>query len=281
MSNILENALKDGKQILKTAGISSWALDADVLMAHATKMRREELITNNRYNLPFEELEAFQSFIERRRKLSPIAYITNHIEFMGLDFFVNENVLIPRPDTEILVEAVIKHINESGTEVVLDMCTGSGAIAISIAHYCPKVKVTAVDISQEALEIARLNSEKNNVRIDFIESDMFESVKSSFDIIVSNPPYVSKSEMSLLEANVYDYEPHMALCGGQDGLSYYKILAKARTYLCPEAIMCVEIGAYQKDDVIDIFKEEDFHLKSSLKDLAGLDRVLIFSENRG
>ena len=279
MTAVLEDILKDAKQILRAAGISSWALDGDILMAHAVKMRRESLITQNRYVLSQEELELFWASIEKRRNHQPVAYIVNNVEFMGLNFYVDENVLIPRPDTEILVEASIKHINESGVKAVLDMCTGSGAIAVSISHFCPHAKITAADISRKALEIARLNSERNNVLINFVESDMFENIEETFDVIVSNPPYISVDEMSELPDSVAKYEPHMALYGGEDGLSFYRRLLKAGKYLHETGVMIIEIGAYQKDNIVDIFFKEGFCLKSAHKDLAGLDRTLIFGKN--
>ena len=276
---VLEDVLRDAKKILRDAGISSWALDADILICHVLKITREQLIIRNKSVLSDDELELFQKNIEKRRKLMPVAYITNYVEFMGLDFYVDENILIPRPDTEILVEASIKYINENNVKTVLDICSGSGAIGISIARYCPHVKVTALDISRKALDIARINSKRNNVCIDYIESDMFKNVKKTFDIIVSNPPYISQIEMDELPKNVADYEPHMALYGGKDGLSFYKILAESGNYLNSYGKIFIEIGANQKNDIIDIFKKENFILHSALKDLAGLDRTLIFGKN--
>ena len=279
MSVFLENALRNGKKILREAGITSWAIDGDILMAHTLRMRKESLITENRYSLSAQELELFNSRIEKRQKLMPVAYIINHVEFMSLDFFVNESVLIPRPDTEILVEAAIEHINKSGAKTVLDMCTGSGAIAISIAHYCPQVAVMAVDISRAALDVAKKNADKNGVRINFIVSDMFENIEDKFDIIISNPPYISRQEMTELADNVSKYEPYLALFGGDDGLEFYRSLSKANKYLREESVIIIEIGAYQKNDIVDIFRKEGFYLYSALKDLVGLDRTLIFGKN--
>jgi len=265
--------------MLREAGISSWAIDGDILMAHALGWRKESLITRNKHTLSDRERALFDTLIEKRLALMPVAYILNHVEFMGLDFFVDENVLIPRPDTEILVEAAIDHINKNGATAILDMCTGSGAIAISIARFCPNVKVAAADISPAALEVARTNSEKNDVQIDFVESDMFENIDTTFDIIVSNPPYISAREMTELADNVSKYEPHMALYGGEDGLSFYRRLAKAGEYLQDDGVIIIEIGAYQKDAIVDIFIKEGFCLFSAFKDLAGLDRTLIFGKN--
>jgi len=279
MAVFLEDILRDAKKELREAGISSWAIDGDILMAHALGWRKESLITNNRHALSDEELEFFNTLIEKRLNFMPVAYIINRVEFMGLDFFVDENVLTPRPDTEILVEAAIEFINENGARSALDMCTGSGAIAISIARFCPSVKVTAADISQAALEVARINGEKNDVQIDFVESDMFENIEGAFDIIISNPPYISAQEMTELSDNVSKYEPHMALYGGEDGLSFYRRLSKVGEYLSRMGVIIIEIGAHQKDAVVDIFIKENFCLYSAFKDLAGLDRTLIFGKN--
>jgi len=267
--------------VLRESGIESWAIDGDILMSQAVKMRKESLITQNRYILSSEEAELFATFVEKRQGHMPIAYITNRVEFMGLEFFVDENVLIPRPDTEILVEAAIEHIGRSGATTILDMCTGSGGVAVSIAHYCPEAEVTAVDISRKALDIAKINGKKNEVFINYIESNMFENIKGVFDIIVSNPPYITKHEMGELPDNVAKYEPHLALYGGEDGLLFYRQLSKAGKYLQDDGIIMIEIGAYQKDDVVNIFRIEGFCLKSALKDLAGLDRTLIFGKNIG
>jgi len=279
VSVFLEDALRDGKKVLREAGIDSWTIDGNILMAHALRMRKESLITENRRVLSAAELELFNSHIEKRRNLMPVAYITNHVEFMSLDFFVDESVLIPRPDTEILVEATIEHISKSGAKTVLDMCSGSGAIAISIARYCQEAEVTAVDISQAALDVAQKNADKNSVRVNFILSDMFENIEDKFDIIMSNPPYISGQEMAELSDNVSKYEPHLALFGGDDGLEFYRRLSKAEKYLHDEGVIIIEIGAYQKDDIVEIFRKAGFGLHLALKDLGGLDRTLIFGEN--
>ena len=278
--SLLETALKEAKRVLREAGIASWALDSDLLMCYLLSIGREQLITRAKYLLSPVEVERFRTTVEKRRNLMPVSYITNHAEFMGLDFYVDENVLIPRPDTETLVEAAISYINESGARTVLDMCTGSGAIGVSIARCCPNVNVTAADISPEALKIAAANAESNRVSVSCIESNMFEKITGAFDVIVSNPPYISGDEMSALPDNVSKYEPHTALYGGEDGLAFYRILAKGGKYLSPKGKIFAEIGAGQKSSVTDIFIKKSFYLHSALKDLAGLDRTLIFGKNR-
>jgi len=275
----IQDLIQSGASILKDIGIESFVLDCQLLLAHALGADKQYIILNPNEDVCSEDYAKFQKLIERRANREPLQYIIQKCEFFGMDFYVDENVLVPRPDTEILVEASIKYINENNVKTVLDICSGSGAIGISIARYCPHVKVTALDISRKALDIARINSKRNNVCIDYIESDMFKNVKKTFDIIVSNPPYISQIEMDELPKNVADYEPHMALYGGKDGLSFYKILAESGNYLNSYGKIFIEIGANQKNDIIDIFKKENFILHSALKDLAGLDRTLIFGKN--
>ena len=198
---------------------------------------------------------------------------------MKMDFYVNENVLIPRPDTEILVEEVIKLANKIKNPKILDLCTGSGAIAISIAKYVETASVYAIDISQKALEVAKINSKNNQVtdRVKFIESNLFENVPNiKFDIIVSNPPYIRKSVIETLDEEVKK-EPVIALDGGIDGLDFYrKITSQTYEFLKYNGYLCFEIGFDQKIDVIEIIENEDKYVNTySKKDLYGNDRIII------
>ena len=208
----------------------------------------------------------------------PIQYITNIQEFMKLDFYVDENVLIPQPDTEILVEEVIKYYKDT-TCKVLDLCTGSGAIGISIAKYIEDSNVMATDISNKALQIAKLNAEKNLVhkKMEFVESDLFENiVQNKFNVIVSNPPYIRTSEINKLDMQVQN-EPHIALDGGNDGLFFYRIIAKnAYKFLEESGRLFLEIGYDQKDDVIQLLQSTNMYKNIySKKDLGGNDRIIV------
>lgn len=201
---------------------------------------------------------------------------------MKMNFFVNEDVLIPRPDTEVLVEEVIEITKRLTRPKVLDLCTGSGAIAISIAKYAKNAIVYASDISKNALEVARKNAKINSTedKIEFIESDLFENIpKMKFDIIVSNPPYIKKDEISKLEKEVQK-EPNIALDGGVDGLNFYrKIANKAYDYLKYNGYLCMEIGYNQKESVIDILNYENRYSGTySKKDLYGNDRIIVTRE---
>ncbi len=278
---------------LKENNVKDARLQAKALMAYILKQDEQFLIVHGQDELVLEKQEEYKRCIHRIIEGIPLQYITNVQEFMKLNFYVDENVLIPQPDTEILVEEVINNcgcnIDDSfGKDQVrntirnieiLDLCTGSGAIGISLAKYMKNSKVTCTDISMKALQIAKLNAEKNLVHknMKFILSDLFENLeKRRFDIIVSNPPYIKTEVINRLEKSVQN-EPYLALDGGKDGLEFYKIIAKeAYKFLNPKGKIYLEIGYDQKEEVIKLLdstnKYEDIVCK---QDLAGNDRVVI------
>ena len=223
--------------------------------------------------------EKFKSDIQLLNSGKPIQYITNKTEFMKLNFYVDENVLIPQPDTEILVEEVFKICNNKNLNYnILDLCTGSGAIGISLAKYIQNSKVVLSDISNEALNIAKKNAAENNVvdKCLFLNSDMFKNIEEKFDIIVSNPPYIKTDIISTLDKEVQN-EPVIALDGGKDGLEFYKIIAdEAWKFLKSDGVIAVEIGFDQKNDVINLIEQtgkyKDIYSK---KDLSGNDRIIV------
>ena len=204
----------------------------------------------------------------------PIQYIIGRQEFMGIDFIVNENVLIPQPDTEILVEKTIKILNEYIKPKVLDLCTGSGAIAVSIAENIKEAEVYASDISNEALDVARTNDKQNKIK--FINSDLFHNIEEQFDVIVSNPPYIKTEEIKTLSKEVQN-EPKLALDGGQDGLYFYReIINQAHKHLISKGYLCLEIGEDQKEEVVNLIKTSQMYTNiKTYKDLGGNDRVII------
>ena len=213
------------------------------------------------------------------KKGIPIEHITHQKEFMKLIFFVDKNVLIPRQDTEILVEEVIKIAKRINAKKILDLCTGSGAIAVSLAKYLPQTEITAIDISNDALKIAKKNAVSNNVenQITFISSDMFTNLnEEKFDIIVSNPPYIKTNVIKELDIQVKN-EPYIALDGGEDGLDFYKkIINESYQYLKCNGYLCLEIGFDQKFDVIELIENaEKFEGTYSKKDLFDNDRIII------
>ncbi len=256
-------------------------------------MNKFELIIYHALEISEDKVAEFRNGLEKLKNNMPVQYLTNHQEFMKLHFFVDENVLIPQPDTEILVEEVIKYINEiqnlesdsdkeekHKTLKILDLCTGSGAIAISIAKNIENCKITATDISSKALQIAKLNAEKNLVhkKISFIESDMFANIsENSFDIIVSNPPYIETNTIPLLSKEV-QYEPTIALDGGTDGLDFYKtIIDNYQKYLNKNGKVFLEIGYNQKNSLFELIHSHNKNITTTcIKDLSGNDRVIIF-----
>jgi len=283
-SLLLGEAIRRGANILQNVGIETVWLDAQLLAAFVLGQDRLYVLTNPQLSLTLEQEHTFFALIERRRKFEPVAYIIGECEFMGLRFAVNEHVLIPRPDTEILVEAAIAKIREQGIRRVLEIGTGSGCIAVSLAVNCPDVCVTAVDISPNALDVARRNAVAHNVaeRINFVEGDVFAGIceeielAGKFDLIISNPPYISATEMAQLEPNVREFEPHTALFGGDDGLDFYReISRRAGSLLEPSGVIMFEIGCDQAMSVHNILSENGFTNITTLRDLAGRDRVVL------
>ena len=275
----IKEALNKGMIILKTKNIESSKIKARLLMQYVLKKDRQYLIVYDNKELTKNEENLFFKSIDKHINGTPIQYITNMQEFMKMNFFVNENVLIPRQDTEILVEEVIKIAKRINAIKILDLCTGSGIIGISLAKYLENVQITSVDISEKALRVAKKNSKINEVenKITFIKSDLFSKLENQkFDIIVSNPPYIRKDVIKKLDKQVQN-EPTIALDGGFDGLDFYrKIIKNSYEYMKTGAYLCLEIGYDQKDDVIDLINAQDKYINTySKKDLYDNDRIVV------
>lgn len=274
----IKETLKKAICLLNTKAIEEPILKSKILLSNCLNKPKEFLFIHENDELSLEIEKEFFKKIDKLCNNVPLQYITNQQEFMGLNFYVNENVLIPRSDTEVLVEAVINNIYKEKSIKILDMCTGSGIVAVALAKNCPKVEITAIDKSSDALEVAIKNAKLNDVqdKIKFIKSDMFESINEKYDIIVSNPPYIETEIIKTLSKDVQN-EPKMALDGGRDGLDFYKIIAKnVNGFLKENGKVFLEIGYNQKETVTKIFKEiERFKNITCIKDLAGLDRVII------
>ena len=274
----IEELLKEGKRILIENNIEDANIIARILLEFVLKINRNEIFLKQEQEVKIESEEKYRLNIEKIVQGVPLQYITNSQEFMGLSFYVNENVLIPQPDTEILVEEVIKIVSKENKMNILDICTGSGCIGISLANAVPNAKITMSDISKNAIETAKKNAKENDVieRIEFIESDMFENIKGKFDIIVSNPPYIETDVINTLSKQVQN-EPIIALDGGEDGLVFYKILInEAPNFLKDNGYLCMEIGYDQKEKVIELAKQKGVFSKiEEVKDLSGNDRVII------
>ena len=251
----INEALQYAKQTLDN-------IESKILIKYILKKDNTYIISNGKNKLSDDEESILNKYVNKLKNGYPLQYITNNQEFMGLNFYVDENVLIPQPDTEVLVESAIKYITEITVNKkisinnikLLDLCTGSGAIAISLKKYIPQIKVYASDISEKALEISKINANNNNVEINFIKSDMFKNINEKFDIIVSNPPYIKTSEISKLSKDVQN-EPVLALDGGEDGLKFYRLISEQiNNYLKSDGILMMEIGFDQANQVKSIFK---------------------------
>ena len=270
-----------GRKFLLDTSIQEAPLKIRLLAESILKMNKYELVINHLQEINNDDFERFKNGLEQIKNNTPIQYITNNQEFMKLNFYVDENVLIPQPDTEILVENVIKYCSENSSKEfrILDLCTGSGAIAVSLAKYIPNCKIVASDISSKALQVAKLNTEKNQVidKVEFIESDMFENIKTNdFDIIVSNPPYIEKDVIETLSPEVQK-EPHLALDGGNDGLSFYRIIiSQSSNFLKINGKLFLEIGYNQKEAVFKLIENSKVLVNPvCMKDLEENDRVII------
>lgn len=275
----LEEAYRLGSRTLEEAGIPDAGTDAWILLEHVTGISRTRYYANPRQSLSEEEEGCYRSYIEKRMKRIPVQHLTGVQEFMGLEFLVNEHVLIPRQDTEVLVETVWKDL-EPGMRV-LDMCTGSGCILISLMKRMQSVSGedeilgVGADLSCEALQVAEANASRQHVDAVFVESDLFEKVEGRYDIIVSNPPYIRTSVIRELQEEVKLYDPYAALDGKEDGLFFYReIIKKSKEYLKKGGRLYFEIGHDQGEDVKKLMEEAGFTQVTVKKDLAGLDRVV-------
>lgn len=281
-SHTVHCVLEEATGILFSYGMANPRLNAELLLGHVLGKSRIDLCLDWHNTIGRKEYEMYQKLISRRTQHEPIQYILGETEFMSLRFRVNPFVMIPRPETEILVEKVIDHFKNQNPVRILDVGTGSGVIAISLCKYLPQVTVDALDIREEILKLAKNNAEQNGIadRIHFLLGDirsdsLSEKLLTKYNAVVSNPPYVSKKEWENLDREVREYEPFSAICDGDDGLTFYRIFAqKARVLLAPHGVMFFEIGFGQKDEVISIFQKEGFSEIAWYADLAGIPRVV-------
>ena len=274
-------------QLLKTTsdwfhgrGLSSPRLDAELLLGHVLGLERLQLYTSFDRPLSREELDAFRELVRRRGGHEPVAYILGRKEFWSRDFAVDRRVLVPRPDTEVLVDAALEQLPEEG--VILDYGTGSGVIAVTLACERPGLKVLALDLSREALEVARANAETHGVkgRVGFVRSDGLDGLPARFEgglaAIVANPPYVPLADRPGLPADIRDHEPELALFPGPDALLHYRRLAGGgRRWLARGGFVVVEVGAGQAGDVVELFRGAGWGETAVRSDLARIERVVL------
>ncbi|MCR5634912.1 MAG: peptide chain release factor N(5)-glutamine methyltransferase [Lachnospiraceae bacterium] len=266
--------LETGTRILKESNIDEYDVDAFELFEYTTGMKRASYILNTDEQVSEAEKERYLHVINKRSTRYPLQYITGTAWFYGTEYYVNESVLIPRFDTENLVELILQ--NEKESESFLDICTGSGCIAIAIKDHLKNIKATASDISDKALEVARTNANGHNDEITFIQSDLFENINGKYDFIVSNPPYIERDVIKTLMPEVKDYEPLNALDGGEDGLDFYKkIIEESPAYLNKKGRLYFEIGYNQAGEVNRLMRDNGFEDILIKTDLSGNDRCVM------
>lgn len=259
--------------LLTSKYIENPKLDSEYIISYVLGMSRLELNLHQEDEVAEDDLALIQSMISRRKKNEPLQYIIGETDFYGLTFKVNEHVLIPRPETELLIEKIVKE--NPVADNILEIGTGSGAIAITLAANIKNTKIMAVDISEEALQIARENAIKNKVNINFCFSDVYENVTGKYDLIVSNPPYIPGEEYQYLSREIREYEPSIALLADDSGLAFYKkILSSAKDYLTKKGKIYFEIGYSLSKSIKKVAEKNGFRNIETVKDLNGFDRMM-------
>ncbi len=262
-----------GMQKLKEAEIGEAQLDARLLLEEVCGTDHNTLLCHGDREVSEAEEEKYRRALEQRAVHVPLQHLLGYQDFMGLRFQVNEYVLIPRQDTEILVEEAMRYLHDGMR--ILDLCTGSGCILLSLLHYSNDCEGVGVDISQEALQVAAQNAEALGIKADFLKGDLYEKVTGKFDLLVSNPPYIERAIIPTLMEEVREYDPYIALDGGEDGLDFYRrIIGGAQDYLKRGGQILMEIGSGQAKAVSELLREAGFKEIDVCRDFAGLDRVV-------
>ena len=274
----IENILKEGINILQKNKIANPQLDSEILLSNSIKRDKKHIILNPKEVLNSEQLGKFKNLIERRKKGEPIAYLINKKEFWKDEFFVNKDVLIPRPDSELIIEQVLKIYSKDDQLQILDIGTGSGCILLSILKERSNFYGTGIDISKKSINVSKFNAKQLNLtnRVKFFHSSVDNFNNGKYDIIVSNPPYIEQLSLKYLEKDVVNFEPKLALSGGFDGFSKIrKVINKTSNLIKKNGKFILEIGFNQKNKVIKILKEEGFYVNKAIKDYGNNDRCII------
>jgi len=274
----IQSALTEGLNILKNKSILSAKLDSEILMAKALGKKREYIILNNDKIIKEQNLKYFKKLVHERATRKPIAYLLNKKSFWNSEFNVNKNTLIPRPDTEIILEQILKFTKNKNYLNILDIGVGSGCILLSVLKERKNFYGTGIDISRNSLDICKMNAKKLLLerRVKFFKSDVDKFAIGKYDLIVSNPPYIKTSDLKYLESDVIKFEPKLALDGGLDGLSVIrKVIKKSSELLKKNGKFILEIGFDQKNKVIKLLNNKGFYINSTVKDLANNDRCII------
>jgi release factor glutamine methyltransferase len=272
--------IKRSTEYLESKGVDSPRLQTELLLAHVLKIPRLKLYLDFERRLSDVELDTLRQLVKRRGEREPLQYILGTTSFCGIEIMVTPAVLIPRPETELLVEQAWSFLasRRSPAATILDFGTGSGCIAVAIAHKFPSCEVHAMDASDDALSVARGNAERTGARVAFHRGQTIDDLKTpeTFDLIVSNPPYIPEAEIVTLQPEVRDHEPRLALSGGTDGLAFYRLIAsQARTRLTPGGRIMVELGHDQEQSARAVFERESWEVERLIADYAGTPRILI------
>ena len=274
----IQSALTEGLNILKNKSILSAKLDSEILMAKALGKKREYIILNNDKIIKEQNLKYFKKLVHERATRKPIAYLLNKKFFWKSEFYVNKNTLIPRPDTEIIIEQILKVTKNKNYLRILDIGVGSGCILLSILKEKKNFYGSGIDISKNSLEISKINAKKLFVdeRVKLYKSDVDKFTQGKYDLIVSNPPYIKRNDLKYLESDVLKFEPKLALDGGLDGLSVIRnVIKKSTELLKKNGKFILEIGFDQKSKVIKLLNNKGFYINSTIKDLAKNDRCIV------
>ena len=274
----IQSALTEGLNILKNKSILSAKLDSEILMAKALGKKREYIILNNNKIIKEQNLKYFKKLVHERATRKPIAYLLKKKSFWNSEFYVNKNTLIPRPDTEIILEQILKFTKNKNYLNILDIGVGSGCILLSVLKERKNFYGTGIDISKNSLDTCKINAKKLLLdrRVKFFKSDVDKFAIGKYDLIVSNPPYIKTCDLKYLESDVIKFEPKLALDGGLDGLSVIrKVIKKSSELLKKNGKFILEIGFDQKNKVIKLLNNKGFYINSTVKDLANNDRCII------
>ena len=274
----IQSAIKEGTIILKNSYIKTAKLDTEILLAKVLGSKREDIILNIQKNLDDDHLDHFKKLIKERANRKPIAYLLNKKFFWNYEFYINENALIPRPDTEVIINEILRLAKNKNKINILDIGVGSGCILLTILKERKNFYGTGIDISKKSLDISKINAKKLNVesRVKFYKSDIDKFNKGKYDLVVSNPPYIKSCDLKYLEKDVINFEPKLALDGGSDGLlQIRKVINKTSELIKKNGKFYLEIGFDQKNKAIRLLNRKGFFINSTLKDLAKHDRCIV------
>jgi len=274
----IQTLLNQASKILYNSSSTSSKLDSEILLSKIIKKNRQYLVLNSNEEVKKENIKSFDCLVKRRKRGEPIAYLINKKEFWKQNFYINQNVLIPRPDTELLVEETLKLFNVNSKINILDIGTGSGCILLSILKERRNFFGTGIDISKKAINVARFNAKMHQLsnRVKFYNSDVDKFLIGKYDVILSNPPYIKRQDLKYLEIDIKGFEPKLALDGGKDGFSKItKVISKTSSLLKRNGRFILEIGFGQKNRILNILKKNNFFINKVLKDYGKNDRCII------